>query len=111
MRIVAVFAGGPKHGWEYTVLGNSVFEVWVIPDPWVPPPLELGPPAPGEPFRRVTYWYVRSVPGRRLGRRWLHLYVLDPADQDMTWQAHHPPRAWEPPEDSGRKAARRLHRR
>jgi hypothetical protein len=85
MRIVAVFAGGPKGGWQYTVLGTSVFEEFVIPDPWIPPPLDLGPPLPGEPHRRVTYRYVRSVSGRALGRRWLHLYVLDPADRDMTW--------------------------
>jgi hypothetical protein len=36
----------PKGGWEYTVLGNSVFEAWVIPDLWIPPPLDIGKPMP-----------------------------------------------------------------
>ena len=62
MRVVAVFADGPKRGWQFTVLGQSVFEVFLVPDPWIPPPLDLGPPRPWERFRRVTYWYVRSLP-------------------------------------------------
>jgi hypothetical protein len=28
------------------VLGNSVFEAWVIPDLWIPPPLDIGKPMP-----------------------------------------------------------------
>src|SRR6266487_915590 len=110
MRIVAVFADGPKGGWEYTVLGNSVFEVWVIPDPWIPPPLDLGLPEPGEPHRRVTYWYVRSVPARGGFARWRHVYALDEADLDMTWEARRPPPpAWTLPEGSAQTAPWWLH--
>jgi hypothetical protein len=104
VRIVAVFADGPKRGWQFTVLGQCVFEMFVVPDPWIPPPLDLGPPWPWEPFRRVTYWYVRSVPGRDGFARWRHVYVLDAADLDMTWQAQRPPPpAWELPEGSGQR--------
>jgi hypothetical protein len=104
VRVIAVFADGPKQGWQFTVLGHSVFEVFVIPDPWIPPPLNLGPPMPWEPFRRVTYWYVRSVPAGYGIARWRHVYALDPADEDMTWQARRPPPpAWTLPDGSGQK--------
>jgi hypothetical protein len=50
----------------------------------------------------VTYWYVRSVPGRGLGKR-RHIYVLDEADLDMTYQARFPPPAWELPDGAGER--------
>jgi len=104
-----VFADGPKRGWQFTVLGQSVFEVFVVPDPSIPPPPDLGPPRPWESFRRVTYWYMRSLPTRGLAR-WRHVYALDEADLDMTWQARRPPPpAWTLPEGSGQKAPWWLH--
>jgi len=54
VRTVAVFADGPKHGFQYTVVGQRVFELFVIPDPWIPPPLNVGKPMPWDSFRRVT---------------------------------------------------------
>lgn len=111
MRVVAVFADGPKRGWQYTLLGRSAFGLFVVPDPWIPPPLDLGPPRPWEPFRRVTYWYMRSVPARGGLARWRHVYTLDEADLDMTWEARHPPPpAWKVPVGSGQKAPWWLHR-
>lgn len=101
--MIAVFADGPKRGLQFTLLGRSAFELFVVPDPWVPPPLDLGPPRPWEPFRRVTYWYLRSVPTSGLAR-WRDLYALDLADYDLTWAVLYPSPPWSPPEDSGQKA-------
>jgi hypothetical protein len=79
----------------------------VAPEQWIPPPIDLGKPMPRAVFRRVTYWYDRSLPGGGIAR-WLHLYLLDPADEDMTWAALHPaPPVEEDLADPARKAPRR----
>jgi hypothetical protein len=109
VRVVAAFADGPKRGLQLTLLGRSAAELFVVPDPWIPPPLDLGPPRPWEPFRRVTYWYVRSAPAGAGLARWRHVYALDPADHDLTWAALYPPPPWELPKGSGQKAPWWLH--
>jgi hypothetical protein len=103
VRVIAVFADGPKRGLQLTLLGQTADELFAVPDPWIPPPIDLGPPMPWEPFRRVTYWYVRSAPAQGLAR-WRHLYALDLADEDLTWAVRYPPPAWSPPETSAQKA-------
>jgi hypothetical protein len=86
------------------VVGQSTTETMTVPEVWIPPPIDLGPPLPGEPIRKVSYWYVRSYPDSFA--KYLHLYELDPQDRDMLWEALHPPPAWELPDGSGGKAAR-----
>jgi hypothetical protein len=49
-----------------------------VSEVWIPPPIDLGPPLPGEPIRKVSYWYVRSYPDSFA--KYLHLYELDPQD-------------------------------
>jgi hypothetical protein len=44
-------------------------------------PIDLGLPQPGEQVRRVTYWYVRSIPDSYA--KYLHVYELEPKDRDM----------------------------
>src|SRR6266699_5487316 len=75
------------------------------PQVWIPPRLDLGPPADGQEVHRVGYWCQQRETGPG---RYVHLYELDPADADMTSAARHPAPAWEG-EDSDRsgKAPRR----
>jgi hypothetical protein len=60
VRVIAVLQDGPKRGLEITLVGQSAVEVLAVPEVPIPLPLDLGPPAPGEPLRRVGYWYRNS---------------------------------------------------
>jgi hypothetical protein len=101
MRVIAVCADGPKSGLEITLVGQSATETMMVAE-WWKPPIDLGPPHPGEQVRRATYRYVRSIPDSYA--KYLHLYELDPKDRDVLWEALHPAPAWEPPDGSGQKA-------
>jgi hypothetical protein len=106
VRVIATFSGGPSSGMQLLLGGQSANQVFTVPDPWVPALLRLGCPVPWESLRQVTYVYARTVPAGGPAR-WLHLYVLDPADQDLTWGALHPAPAWALPDDPSRIAPRR----
>jgi hypothetical protein len=110
MRVIAVLKDGPKRGLEVTLVLQSAVEILTVPQEWIPEPIDLGPLAPGEEVRWVSYWYVNS---RKVGGLWryVHFYRLDSADQDMTGMARTPRSAWELPEGSGQKAPWWLHRR
>lgn len=103
MRVIAVCADGPKRGLEITIVSQSATETMAVAERWKPP-IDLGLPQPGEQVRRVTYWYVRSIPDSYV--KYLHLYELDPGDRDMLWEVLHPASAWEPPDRLDRQAAR-----
>jgi hypothetical protein len=75
--VIAVLEDGPKRGQEVTIIGQSAPEVLGVPEVWVPPPLDLGPPADGGEIRRVSYWYRQSRREDGPGR-YVHLYALDP---------------------------------
>jgi hypothetical protein len=104
--VIAAFSGGPRSGTRMMLIGQSANEVFTVPDPWIPASLRLGCPLPWESLRQVTYRYARTVPAGGPAR-WLHLYVLDPADKDLTWRARHPAPPWALPDDPRRKAPRR----
>jgi hypothetical protein len=103
VRVIAVCSNGPKRGLEVTIVGQSATETITVAERWKPP-INLGPPQPGEQVRRVTYRYVRSIPDSYA--KYLHLYELDPKDRDMLWAALHPGPGWKPPDGSGQKAER-----
>jgi hypothetical protein len=105
--VIAVFLDGPENGRELTLIGFDAPEVLRVPEPYIPPPIDLGPPAPGEEVRRVTYRYVRSGVTEGVSE-YLHLYEREPGQEYMDYVARHPRPVEEPEaDDSGRKAASR----
>lgn len=80
MRVV-VLKDGPKAGQEITLVGVTAPEILSVPDWAIPPPIDLGPPTPGEKVGRVAYWHGRSrAHGGPLGR--VHLYERGHGHQD-----------------------------